>query len=121
MLAVAYSTTALHGMIVIGHAVFVFYGRGAVVLSHRCTPPTRRSTDDRWQTMIVRFTSTQEAIAFLNWLTFHGITGGDVAAAIESDFRAAQEFFGATLLRFRAEQERRIALERWLELLESEE
>ncbi len=70
--------------------------------------------------MIVRFTSPQEATAFLNWLTFHGITRGAVAGAIESDFRAAQEFFGMALLRFRAERERRAAVDRWLDVLESE-
>ncbi len=70
--------------------------------------------------MIVRFESPQEAIAFVNWLTFQGITRADMVMAIESDFRAAQEFFGAALLKFRAEQSRRAAVTSWLEVLESE-
>ncbi len=68
--------------------------------------------------MIVRFTSRQEAIAFVNWLIFQGIRRDMIAAAIESDFQAAQEFFGMALLRFRAEQDRRAAVDRWLEFLD---
>lgn len=69
---------------------------------------------------IVRFDSPQEATAFIDWLNFRGITRGDMAAAIESDFQAAQEFFGTALLKFRAERQRRIALDRWLDFCESE-
>lgn len=70
--------------------------------------------------LIVRFNSPQEATAFVNWLTFYGITREAITAAAEFDFRAAQEFFGTALLRFRAERERRIMLDRWLDLCESE-
>lgn len=70
--------------------------------------------------MIVRFDSRQEVAAFVNWLIFQGITRDMMAAAIGSDFQAAQEFFGLALVRFRAERERRAAIDRWLELLESE-
>ncbi len=70
--------------------------------------------------MTVRFVSLQEALAFMNWLNFRGITRESIAAAIEVDFRAAQEFFGTALLKFRDEQERRFAVDSWLYLLESE-
>ncbi len=70
--------------------------------------------------MIVRFRSYQEATAFVGWLIFQGITRDMIAAAIESDFQAAQEFFGVALLRFRAERVRRAAVDRWLDVLESE-
>ncbi len=71
--------------------------------------------------MGVRFTSTREAIAFINWLYLQGITRRNIAAAIESDFEAAQVFFGLTLLEFRAEKDRRVAVSELLEGLESEE
>ncbi|CAG0936310.1 hypothetical protein TFLX_05178 [Thermoflexales bacterium] len=70
--------------------------------------------------MGVRFVSPQEAVAFVNWLNFQGITRRDIAAAIESDFGAAQVFFGAALMWFRVEQERRAAVTKWLERLGSE-
>ena len=70
--------------------------------------------------MGLRFVSPHEAVAFVNWLNFQGITRRDIAAAIESDFEAAQVFFGMALLRFRAEQRRRAAVAQWLERLESE-
>ncbi|CAG0957790.1 hypothetical protein PLCT2_00578 [Planctomycetaceae bacterium] len=60
--------------------------------------------------MGMRFVSPQEAMAFVNWLNFQGITRRDIVVAIESDFGAAQAFFGAALIWFRAEQKRRAAV-----------
>ncbi len=68
----------------------------------------------------VRFVSLQEALAFVNWLNFQGITRRDIVAACESDFEAAQVFFGAALIQFRAKQKRRAAVVQWLEWLEGE-
>jgi len=70
--------------------------------------------------VMVRFRSGQEYLAFIAWLNFQGITRGDIAQAIASDYRAAQEFLGTALLKFRAEQERRAAVDTWLDLLELE-
>ncbi len=70
--------------------------------------------------MHLRFLSSQEAGAFVNGLHFQGITRRDIVAAVESDFEAAQMFFGLALLRYRAEQRKRAAVVRWLEWLENE-
>ena len=70
--------------------------------------------------MGLRFVSPQEAVAFVNWLNFQGIARRDIAAAIESDFEAAQVFFGMALIQFRAERKRRTAVAQWLKRLENE-